>query len=128
MKKLVATTIIGLMLVPWPMWGVPVLGPYLRGVISPEEIEFMAPLMMGIVVYPLLGLLALVTLGSIEYLERQAIKRARHGRMPLAHDHAAQLPAAKRRKYERDRLRAKHRAQQEGALLITLAMLGDDKK
>ena len=128
MKKLVGVMILGLLLVPWPAWGVPVFGPHLRGVLPPDEIAIAAPMLMMVTVYPLIGLLALVTLGYIERMERQTLKTVRDNQTQRARDYGPEFSAAQQRKHERKRQNAKHRAQQEGALLITLAMLGDNNK
>ena len=128
MKKLVGAMIIGLLLVPWPAWGVPVFGPHLRGALPPDEIAIAAPMLMMVTVYPLIGLLALVTLGYIERMERQTLQTVRDTQIQLARDHEPELSTAQQSKHEQERQKAKYRAQQEGALLITLAMLGDNKK
>ena len=128
MKKLAGAMIIGLLLVPWPIWGVPVFGPHLRGVLPPDEIEFMAPLMLAVVVYPLIGLFAFITLGSIEYMERRTTGAVRHAHTPVAGASVSDRCGAESRKHERERQKRKQKAREDGALLILLAELTEDDR
>lgn len=128
MKKLVGAMIIGLLLVPWPAWGVPVFGPHLRGVLPPDEIAIAAPMLMMVTVYPLIGLLALVTLGYIERMERQTLGQVRHGQVPVAGVSVSDQSTSDSRKNERERQRRKQKAREDGALLILLAELTEDDR
>lgn len=129
MKKLAAVVFIGLLMVPWPVWvDALVFRPYFNTIMTPEEASGASLLVSVVVVYVAIGLLASLVFATINTVEKTVGYEAQADQVPPTRDAATEPSEPGRRKYERERQRRKQRAQQEGALLITLAMLGDDKK
>lgn len=124
MKKLVGIILIVLVVVPWPWLGAPLLAPHLQGTMPPEQIEFMAPIILAYTVYPLLGLIALITLGPMALRDKKRARARGEGKVTPGHGSLAPPTKAERREREK----RKKRSQEEGALLMAFAMLDDNKK
>lgn len=123
MRKLVGIILIGLVVVPWPWLGVPLLAPHLQGTMPPEQIEFMAPIMLAWAVYPLIGLVALITLGPMASRGKKRARARKEGRVTPGHGSLAPPTDAERREREKRR----RKAQDVGDLLMVLAFIDADR-
>ncbi|WP_047865424.1 hypothetical protein [Rubrobacter aplysinae] len=125
MKKVVVLIVIGLVIVPWPWLGSPLIAPYLRGWMTPEEIRFMAPIILAYSVYLLIGIMALIILVPRAFTSKKRAKTRAKKKVASGHSYLAAPPVdASRRKREK----RKKRAQAGGDIAMALMLIDDNKK
>lgn len=124
MKKVVGAILIGLVIVPWPWLGAPLLAPHLRGVLPPEQIEFMAPIILAYSVYLLIGLMALITLVTVAARNKKRPRAQAERMVTSGHGSPAPPMDADRRKREKRRKRARA----GGDIAMALLLMDNNKK
>lgn len=125
MKKVVVLIIIGLVVVPWPWLGAPLIAPYLRSWMTPEEIQFMAPIILAYSVYLLIGIMALIILVPRVFTTKKRARTRAKKKVDSGRSYLAAPPTdASRRKREK----RKKRAQAGGDIAMALLLMDDNKK